>query len=156
MRRDLAWIDEAPGLALVGPVVWLQAIRCPEVVDGVHSVKQTMEVLAELEMGGRCGLLDGPGRLRAQHLVGESTNRFSVPRVTQSRRAGTYVAASTRSFLTDEMRTTSSGVAPAEISASRKDGRLGQGHDHALLVDPDPTRHVYNAEAFVDEMCLIR
>src|SRR3981189_2269448 len=48
---------ELPGVALVRPVVGLQAMRRPEVPARIVGVAEVMQVLAELELGGGFGLL---------------------------------------------------------------------------------------------------
>ena len=78
---------EVPRLALVGPVVGEEAVRLAPVRDRGRVVAVAVQVLTELELGGRGGLGVG-ARLRARdHLVGRVRVRGSPRRARPSRAA---------------------------------------------------------------------
>ena len=84
--------DQGVRLAPVGPVARLQPVALAEVRDRALPVPGRPQVLGQLEVRGRLGLLRGRGRERATTSAGSRACGLSGPRRTQSRTASAYVA----------------------------------------------------------------
>src|SRR4030088_2185196 len=62
--------DELPGVALVGPVLGLQAVSGAEMGPGGLDVTGVVQMLTELELGGGLGLGRRAGRRASYDLLG--------------------------------------------------------------------------------------
>ena len=132
-------VFEVPRLALVRPVVGVEAVRFAPVRDRGVVVAGAVQVLTELEVGGGAGLVVGASTRATHHFVGRERVRLAAPFSTQSSIIATYSSGSLLILRASRSISAMSSGTCREVHVAERLGdrvaprvrRLGGPHDHA-------------------------
>src|SRR6185503_13919242 len=151
---------QAPGVAPVGPVRRLKAVRLPKVFDCRRLGAASVQSLAQREVRSRRRFFDRTRSTAADHFI-------------RREYVGTLAAAPDPVAKRSDVPLRLDVQCPDQLDAFTLRGRrirrhlsvqvggptgmrgLGRPHDHTLFIYPDPAGHVHDAKKGFDEMRLV-